>query len=90
MFLLTKIKVFRECDGFGHIQSKCANNLKKKEAINTSWHDEDSKDSQNDEEDLLCKVVFAGYLSTNVCFHGQEKTNHMLQQKLFIVTIIQC
>ena len=40
----------RECDGSGHIQSKCANTLKKKKAMNTSWSDEDLEDSQNKEE----------------------------------------
>ena len=27
---------YRECDGFRHIQSECANTLKKKKAMNTS------------------------------------------------------
>ena len=30
--------------------------------MNTSWSDEDSKDSQNEEEDLAGNVAFTGYV----------------------------
>ena len=45
--------------------------------MNTSQSDEDSEDYQNEEEDLVGNVAFAGYLSTNVCSHMQKKTNHV-------------
>ena len=67
----------RECDGFGHIQSEFANTLKKKKAMNTSWSDEDSKESQNEEEDLVGNVIFTGYLSNNVCSLMQKKTDYV-------------
>ncbi|XP_024023122.1 uncharacterized protein LOC112092104 [Morus notabilis] len=40
----------RECDGYGHIQSECANTLKKrKKSLNVTWSDEDSKGNQEDD-----------------------------------------
>ena len=38
----------RECEGFGHIQSECANTLKKKEkSLKTTWSDSDSDDIED-------------------------------------------
>ncbi|XP_060965625.1 uncharacterized protein LOC133034539 [Cannabis sativa] len=33
----------RECDGYGHIQAECANTLKKKKALATTWSDSDEE-----------------------------------------------
>ena len=39
----------RECEGFGHIQSECANTLKKKgKSLKTTWSDSDSDDTEDD------------------------------------------
>ena len=67
----------RECDGFGHIQSKCANTLKKKKAMNTSQSNEDSKDSQNKEKGLIGNVASFGYFSNNICFLMQKKIDYV-------------
>ena len=56
--------------------------------MNTSSSDEDSEDNQNEDEDLIGNVAFVSYLSINVCYDMQKKTN-MLQQKLFTITTIQ-
>ena len=44
---------------------------------NSSWSDENSEDSQNEEEDLVGNVVFVGYVFTNVCSHMQKKTDYV-------------
>ncbi|KAH6796940.1 hypothetical protein C2S52_021494 [Perilla frutescens var. hirtella] len=42
----------KECNGFGHVQSECANTLKKnKTSYETSSSDEDSEESEIDRED---------------------------------------
>ncbi|GMN44981.1 hypothetical protein TIFTF001_014175 [Ficus carica] len=47
-----------ECEGFGHIQSECANILKKKgKSLNTNWSDEESEGSQEDDEDQVRNYV---------------------------------
>ncbi|XP_062118771.1 uncharacterized protein LOC133832443 [Humulus lupulus] len=51
----------RECDGYGHIQSKCANTLKKnKKGFNVTWSDDDSESSDEVNE----KVALTNVLSS--------------------------
>ena len=39
----------RECEGYGHIQSECANTLKKnKKSFTATWSDSDSSDEESD------------------------------------------
>ena len=45
--------------------------------MNTSWSDEGSENSQNEEEDLIGNVAFFGYLSNNVCSLMQKKTDYV-------------
>ncbi|XP_062089094.1 uncharacterized protein LOC133795656 [Humulus lupulus] len=49
----------RECDGYGHIQSECANTLKKKNALAVTWSDtnEDKDDRNSDCSDQEKKMV---------------------------------
>jgi len=58
----------RECDGYGHIQSECANTLKKKKkkSFNAIWSDEDSEGSQEDEDHVSNYVVFNVYTDQSV------------------------
>ena len=46
----------RECGGIGHIQAQCANTLMKKKAMQSTWSDDDSNDSI-DEEDLVGGLI---------------------------------
>ncbi|XP_024018585.1 uncharacterized protein LOC112090762 [Morus notabilis] len=47
----------RECEGFGHVQAKCANTLKKKnKAATASWSD-DSDENQEDADDHTSNYV---------------------------------
>ena len=46
----------RECGGIGHIQAQCANTLMKKKAMQSTWSNDDSTDSI-DEEDLVGGLV---------------------------------
>ena len=47
----------RECEGYGHIQSECANTRKKKSMAETStWSDEESNRSQ-EEDDMVSNLV---------------------------------
>ena len=49
----------RECEGFSHIQSECANTLKKKgKALKTTWSDDDSENSDDSDENINSYVVF--------------------------------
>ena len=43
----------RECEGFGHIQSECANTLKKKgKSLKTTWSDNESDNSEEDDNNV--------------------------------------
>ena len=49
----------RECEGFGHIQSECVNTLKKKgKSLKTTWSDNESDDSEEDDNNVSNYVVF--------------------------------
>ena len=49
----------KECEGFGHIQSECANTLKKKKkSLKTTWNDNESDDSEKDDNIVSNYVVF--------------------------------
>ena len=51
----------RECEGFGHIQSECVNTLKKKgKSLKTTWSDNESDDSKEDDNNVSNYVVFHG------------------------------
>ena len=53
----------RECEGYGHIQSECANTRKKKFKVKTStWSDEQSDGSQEEYNMVSNQVVFPGML----------------------------
>ncbi|KAI3462422.1 hypothetical protein Pfo_019085 [Paulownia fortunei] len=44
----------RECEGYGHIQSECANTLKKKgSSLNITWSDADLDDNQEEHDDAV-------------------------------------
>ncbi|VFQ83035.1 unnamed protein product, partial [Cuscuta campestris] len=46
-----------ECGGYGHIQSECANNLKKKrQAFKATWSDDETED-QSDYEESNCAFI---------------------------------
>ena len=46
----------RECGGIGHIQTQCANTLMKKKAMQSTWSENDSNESI-DEEDLVGGLI---------------------------------
>ena len=46
----------RECGGIGYIQAQCANSLMKNKAMQSTWSDDDYKDSI-DEEDFVGGLV---------------------------------
>lgn len=49
----------RECEDFGHIQSECANILKKKLKVKTcSWSDDDLDGSQDESEKHVSDTAF--------------------------------
>ena len=49
----------RECEGFGNIQSECANTLKKKEkSLKTTWSDNESDDSEKDDNNIINYFIF--------------------------------
>ena len=44
---------YRECEGFEHIQSECANTLKKKgKSFKTTWSDEESEGSEEEDDQI--------------------------------------
>ena len=49
----------RECEGFGHIQSECANTLKKKgKSFNTTQSDEESEGSEEEDDHVNNYIAF--------------------------------
>ena len=62
-----KIKEFNvESEGFGHIQSECANTLKKKgKSLKTTWSDEDSDGSEEEDD----------YMNNYIAFQVTSKKN---------------
>lgn len=61
----------RECDGYGHIQTECANKLKKKKkSLNVTQNDEDSEGSQEDDEHV--SNYFAINVYTDKKFFGDS------------------
>ncbi|XP_012837630.1 PREDICTED: uncharacterized protein LOC105958166 [Erythranthe guttata] len=63
----------RECEGFGHIQSECANTLKKKKkmSLTTGWSDEEeSDDDQGNNNQVTNFVAF----SSKVPLDSSEST----------------
>ena len=49
----------RESESFGHIQSKCANTMKKKrKSLKTTWSDNESDDNEKDDNNISNYVVF--------------------------------
>ena len=50
----------RECEGFGHIQSECANTLKKKKVMTATWSDQDSEQSDEEENSVALTSVHKG------------------------------
>ena len=59
----------RECEGFGHIQSECANTLKKnKKSFNVTWSDDETES----DEDITENVALTSVM-TNVLCDSQVK-----------------
>ena len=53
----------RECEGYGYIQFECANTRKKKSKAKTStWSDEESNGSQEEDNMVSNQVTFFGML----------------------------
>ena len=49
----------REYEGFGHIQSECANTLKKKgKSFKTTWSDEESEGSEEEDDHVSNYIAF--------------------------------
>ncbi|XP_012842439.1 PREDICTED: uncharacterized protein LOC105962672 [Erythranthe guttata] len=63
----------RECEGFGHIQSECANTLKKKKKISltTVWSDEEESDDDQGNNDQVTNFVA---FSSKVPLDNSEST----------------
>ncbi|XP_012850949.1 PREDICTED: uncharacterized protein LOC105970659 [Erythranthe guttata] len=63
----------RECEGFGHIQSECANTLKKKKkmSLTTVWSDEEESDDDQGNNDQVTNFVA---FSSKVPLDNSEST----------------
>ncbi|XP_012855774.1 PREDICTED: uncharacterized protein LOC105975143 [Erythranthe guttata] len=63
----------RECEGFGHIQSECANTLKKKKkmSLTTVWCDEEESDDDQGNNDQVTNFVA---FSSKVPLDSSEST----------------
>ncbi|XP_012847829.1 PREDICTED: uncharacterized protein LOC105967762 [Erythranthe guttata] len=63
----------RECEGFGHIQSECANTLKKKKkmSLTTVWSDEEESDDDQGNNDQVTNFVA---FSSKVPLDSSEST----------------
>ena len=67
----------RECEGFGHIQSECANTLKKnKKCMIATWSDNDSESSEDEEGNVALTSILPVSKSENekiVCLNNVSK-----------------
>ena len=51
----------RKCKGYGNIQSECVNNRKKmSKAMTSTWSDEESDESQEEDNMVSNQVAFSG------------------------------
>ncbi|XP_062080215.1 uncharacterized protein LOC133784967 [Humulus lupulus] len=62
----------KECEGFGHIQSECANTLKKnKKGLNVTWSDDETKSSEEDEGNVaLTSALSSVFQEKLVCLNN--------------------
>ncbi|XP_062100438.1 uncharacterized protein LOC133806339 [Humulus lupulus] len=69
-----------ECEGFGHIQSECANTLKKnKKGLNVIWSDDDSDSSDNE----LSNVALTSTVSSMPIFlQGSKEVSDTTKMSL--------
>ncbi|XP_024018312.1 uncharacterized protein LOC112090655 [Morus notabilis] len=68
----------RECDSYGHIQSECANTLKKRnKSLNVTWSDEDSEGNQEDDDHVNNYVAFNVYQDVLNCNITDRVTAHV-------------
>ena len=69
----------RECEGYGHIQSECANTLKKnKKGMIVAWSDEDSENSEEERENVAFTTNFSEPIPRKtkmVCLNNFTKGN---------------
>ncbi|KAI3443670.1 hypothetical protein Pfo_000335 [Paulownia fortunei] len=87
----------RECEGYGHIQSECANTLKKKKgmSLNITWSDADSYDNQEEHDDAVSNRVFMPNkikLSNLENVMSQVMFKHQLEYRVFqkpVLTLFQ-
>ncbi|XP_062087212.1 uncharacterized protein LOC133794053 [Humulus lupulus] len=71
----------RECEGFGYIQSECANTLKKKKVMTVTWSDQDSEQSDEEENNVVltsvhkCMVFFSVDYNDVLCLNNSVQNN---------------
>ena len=62
----------RDYEGFGHIQSECANTQKRKnKALKSTWSDKESKGSHEEADLLSIQVAFSSTLVSDNCLFMQ-------------------
>ena len=67
-----KMIQYRECEGFGYIQSECANTREKKnKALKSTWSDEESEGIQEEDDLVSNQVAFSGTLISDNCLFMQ-------------------
>ena len=79
----------RECEGFKHIQSKYANTHKKKnKALKSTWSDDESEGSQEDNELVNNQVAFSGSLVSNNFVFIQGRAGVATESVCWEITMI--
>ena len=69
----------RECEGFGHIQSECANTLKKKKVMIATWSDQDFEQSDEEENSVALTSVHKGMFFSSVNYKDVLCLNNSVQ-----------
>ena len=78
--------------GIGHIQSECANTLKKKKIMTATWSDQDSEHSDGEENNVsltsVHKCMFFSSVDYNdvLCLNNSVQNNENSALILMILT----
>ena len=80
----------RECEGFGHIQSECANTLKKKgKSFKTTWSDEESEGSEEEDDHVRAIILHFKSLPRRMFLTVLQQMLQHQKQQTQILTRLQ-
>ena len=76
----------QECEGYGHIQTKCANTRKKKKSYTATWSDEEFEEREEHFNEVMVLVNLAT-VEDSPAYLIHHRLRQMLKLKLKTVII---